>query len=212
MAGDLETSTAQVLTALRIVATRAGVAELAEWAGKEMEGYHEDDDLPPHRIWNLTIIGNLHNSMQGIMQNAHLGDYAIAEDIREKATTFCCLQSVGDIERTLSDSDNGTFGTEHPNLVHLVNSGPMRNDGWTCTHAFAQFSRAHLQGVVTTARQTALRLCLECEEKGIELQWGGSADTTREERAQWIATLREEGTRVVLRGAWETMRAMLTGG
>ena len=212
MAGDLDTSTAQVLTAIRIVATRASVPALAQWAAKEMEGYDNDDELPAHRIWNLTIVGNLHNPMQGFLQNVHLGDYAIAEEIRQRATTFRCQESVGDIETMLNNSNNGTFGSENPNLVHLINTGPMGNDGWTCTHAFSQFSRARLQSVVTKARQTALKLCLECEENGIELQWGGAEDATPEDRARWLDSLRDEGTRVVLRATWESIRAVLMGG
>ena len=211
MAGDLDTSTAQVLTALRIVATRARVRELAQWATKEMAGYDEDDDLPAHRIWKLSIVATLHNPMQGVVHNAHLGDAAVAEEVRDRVTTFGCRQGVGDIERTLANSENGSFGTNQPNLAMLINAGPMTNDGWTCTHASAQFPSAHLQGVVNKARQTALGLCLECEEQGIELKWGGAEGTTGEDRARWVDSLKDEGTRVILRAAWESMRAMLMG-
>ena len=34
---------------------------MAQWVVKEMEGYREDDELPAHRIWKLTIVGSLHN-------------------------------------------------------------------------------------------------------------------------------------------------------
>ena len=49
MAADLAVSTEQVLTTLRVVASRAGLEELAEWAAKELEGYGEKDELPTHR-------------------------------------------------------------------------------------------------------------------------------------------------------------------
>ena len=48
LAGDLDVSTTQVLVTLRIVATRADVEEIAEWAVKELEGYTEEDELPAH--------------------------------------------------------------------------------------------------------------------------------------------------------------------
>ncbi len=67
LAGNLDASTAQVLTALRIVATRADVGEITEWAAKELEGYAEDDELPAHRTWKLTIKANLHNPLQGYL-------------------------------------------------------------------------------------------------------------------------------------------------
>ena len=44
MAADLDVSTEQVLTTLRVVASRAGLEELAEWSAKELEGYGEKDE------------------------------------------------------------------------------------------------------------------------------------------------------------------------
>ena len=212
MAGNLDTSTAQVLTALRIVATRAGVIDLARWAAKEMEGYEDDDQLPAHRIWKLSIVGSLHNPMQGVMKNTHLGDFAIAKTVRDKVTTFHCRESVGDIERMLNDNKDGTFGGEQPNLAMLVNTGPMANEAWTCVHAEARFPRGNLQTVVTKARQTALQLCLECEEQGVELQWGGDDDTSHDERIRWLATLRDEGTKVAIRAVWEGIKLGIMNG
>ena len=214
MAGDLNTSTAQVLTALRIVATRAGVKDLADWAAKEMEGYGEGDELPPHRVWGATIVGSLHNSMQGFMTDVHLGDFAIAEEHRERATRFHCRQGVAVIEGSLENTKEGdkSFGIELPNLAMLINTGPMRSDGWTCTHASARFSSVRLQEVVNKTRQTALGLCLKCEEQGIELHWSGGDDTSQEEREQWRKTLQEEGTKVVLRAVWETVQRVVMGG
>ena len=213
MAGDLNTSTAQVLTALRIVATRGRVEELAAWATKETVGYDERDELPPHRVWKATIVGNLYNPAQAFMREAHLGDFAIDEKLREKATTFECRQGVGVIEASLEDDTDGdgTFAIELPNLAMLINTGPMRSKAWTCTHASARFSKARLQEVVNRARQTALGLCLQCEEQGIELHWSEGNDTTREERAKWRDTLREEGTRVALKAAWETFQKVFMG-
>ena len=48
LAGKLDAFTAQVLTALRIVATGADVEEIAEWAAKELGGYKEAEELPAH--------------------------------------------------------------------------------------------------------------------------------------------------------------------
>ena len=212
MAGDLEIPTAQILTALRIVATRAQVPELARWAAKEMEGYNEDDELPGHRVWKLTIVGSLHNPMQAFFQDVLLGDFAIAEEYRERVTTYRCRNSVGDIEGMLENKQDGNFGVEHPNLAALINTGPMKSEAWTCTHASAKFSKMHLRGVVTKARQTALGLCLQCEENGVELQWGNAEDTSHEERAQWVRTLRDDGTRAIIRAACDSLRAMIAGG
>ena len=123
-------------------------------------------------------------------------------------------KGVAVIEGSLEDDreGGGKFGTESPNLAMLINTGPMRNEAWTCTHASARFSKARLQDVVNRTRQKALGLCLKCEEEGIELQWSEGDDTSQEERTQWRRTLREEGTKVALRAAWETVRGVMMGG
>lgn len=213
LAGNLDVSTAQVLTALRIVATRAEVEDLARWAAKELEGYEERDELPRHRIWKLTIVATLHNPMQGAIRDAHLGDFAINENQREAATTFFCRDGVGNLEAMLTAHETrgggGTFGAEHRNLTALINSGPVVGKGWSCTHAMAQFSPANISKVVNTARQTALTLCLECEKNGIDLQWGVSENTNSPERTTWINILKEEGTRAIIRDTWSAIRGAL---
>ena len=193
LAGDLGVSTEQVLTAVRIVATRAGVKELATWAAKELEGYEEGDELPAHRTWGLTIVASLHNPMQGFIQNTHVGDFAIASEHREEATTHRCRQGIGQIENLLHSNEGEPLSVEHPNLAMLINRGPMLQRGWTCTHATAQFSPQHLRTIVNNARQTALKLCLECESRGVSLQYGSADDgTTHQEReafaGSWLFT------------------------
>ena len=165
LAGNLDASAAQVLTALRIVATRADVEEIVEWVERELEGYEIDDELPAYRTWKLTIKANLHNPFQGFMRDVSVGDYAISEQYREKATTYSCRDGVWQIENMLARHDGQALGAEHPNLASFINSGPMLSEGWTCTHATAEFSPAHMESIVNYARQTALGFCLECEKK-----------------------------------------------
>ena len=204
LAGNLDVSTEQVLTALRIVATRADVPGLAQWAAKELEGYEEEDTLPAHRKWHLTIVASIHNPMQGFVQNTHVGDFAIAPEHREKVTTYHCREGIGQIENTLSTQDEA-LSVEHPNLAILINQGPMLGPGWTCTHAAANFSPMHLRTIVNKARQTALGLCLECEAKGIVLQYGSDADASPEERKAWLDTLKREGTKHIIRDVWDAL-------
>ena len=211
LAGNLDISTEQILTALRIVAARARVEELAEWAAKELEGYEEEDELPTHRSWPLTIIASLHNPVQGFIQSVHVGDFSIHEQHRERATTYYCRDGVGQIENLLSDDQSQPLSVEHPNLAQLINSGPMLCRGWTCTQAAAQFSPMHLRTIVNKARQTALKLCLECENKGVDLQYGDDG-TTPQDRKAWIDTLKQEGTKLIIREVWTAVRTFAMGG
>ena len=208
LAGNLDISTEQVLTALRIVAVRAGVKDLAKWASKELEGYEENDELPRHRSWGLTIVASLHNPMQGFIRDTHVGDFAIAKQHRDSVLTYHCREGIGPIESSLSnDSSVGALGVEHPNLAQLVNSGPMvRGEGWRCTHAKATFSSMHLRNVVNRARQTALKLCLECEENGMDLQFEIDDSASVRERGDWMKVLKSEATKAIIRDAWASVR------
>ena len=212
LAGNLDASTAQVLTALRIVATRADIEEIVEWAKKELEGYNTDDELPAYRTWKLTIKANLHNPLQAFMSDVHVGDFAIEEEYRENAITYSCQDGVWQIENMLGSQGTTTFGVERPNLALLINRGPMLSDGWTCTHATAELSPVHLTNIVNKARQTALGFCLECEKEGVDLRWGEDDQTTPEERTRWLDMIKQEGTKLILRAAWETALRSLTGG
>ena len=208
LAGDLSVPTEQLLTTLRIVASRAGVDELADWAARELEGYGEGDELPAHRRWHLTIMASLHNPIQGFVQNTHVGDLGIAKQHREEATVHYCRDGIGQIEGLLSSNRTGEqMAVEHPNLARLINEGQMLGEGWTCTHASATFSAVHLKCVVDRTRQTALKFCLHCEAKGVDLQYEESSDPAPpQERKAWMALLKAETTRVAIRDAWTVAR------
>ena len=203
MVGNLDVPTEQVLTQLRIVATRAGVEDLANWAKKELDGYGEADELPPHRRWSLSIVGSYHNPMQGLIQNVHISHTAIAEDVRERVTIHRCRDGVGEIEALLSDHDGGSpLGVEHPNLTELINRGPTHSPGWLCVEARAQFSPVHLRTIVSKARQSALTFCLECEKKGLPLLYEANDGATSEERGAWLQTLKLEATKLLMKDVW----------
>ena len=201
MAADLGVSTEQVLTTLRVVASRAGIDELAAWAAKELEGYGEKDELPTHRRWQLTIVADLYNPCQAFVPQAHV---PIAEKYRRTATTYCCREGVGQLEDGLGDKlGNSVTGVEHPNLAEIV--GASLQPGWTCVRAHAEFSSMHLREIVNRSRQTALTFCLECEKKGITLQYYGADDDSRtasEERKTWSDLLRQESTKLALKDIW----------
>ena len=212
LAGNLDVSTEQVLTSLRIVATRAGVGDLARWATLELEGYGTDDALPPHRIWGLSIEASLHNPMQGLAQNVQLGESAIDERWRERVTIHRCKDSIGQIEAVLAGIKVGeAMAVESPNLAQLINQGPMKSPGWQCIHASAKFSSVHLKEIVDRARQTALRLCLECEAKDLSLQIEAD-NASLAERTAWMNTLKTEALKIIVRDAWDMVREFFTSG
>ena len=200
MAADLDVSTEQVLIALRVVAARAGVDDLADWAAKELEGYAEEDELPTHRRWELTIVASLYNPYQAFVRRANV---PIAREYREKATIYNCRDGVGQIESALSAAGHSKpMGVEHPNLAQVVNASLQWP--WACVQADAEFSSMHLKTIVDRARYTALKLCLECEKKGMVLEYyGGDGDNaTPRERNAWRTVLTQETTKLAIKDAW----------
>ena len=144
------------------------------------------------------------------MNDVNVGDFAIEEQYRETATTHSCRDGIWEIETMLDNQGNQTFGVVIPNLTLLINRGPMLSDGWTCTHATAEFSPVRLTTIVNRARQTALGFCLECEKEGVDLRWGEDDQTTPEERTKWLDMIKQEGTKLILRAAWEAALKSLT--
>ena len=196
MAGDLSTPTAQVLTALRIVATRAEVSELADWTTKELEGYEETDELPKYRIWSLSIVGSVYNPVQGFFSNVDISHLALPKEVKEGIENYKCRQGISEIEELLKDNKS-TFQVAYPNLVPLIN---MSNDspGWQCVQASAQLGDGHLISVVSKARQIALRLCLECEKNGVELKWN-DGEASGKEQSKWREILKQNTVRDTIR-------------
>ena len=211
MAADLAVSIEQVLTTLRVVASRAGLEELAEWAAKELEGYGEKDELPTHRRWGLTIVADLYNPYQAFVPQAHV---PIVEKYRRTATIYYCREGVGQLEVGLGDKlGNSVTGVEHPNLAQIVDASLQ--PGWTCVRARAECSSMHLREIVNKSRQTALTFCLECEKKGITLQYYGAdddSDAASEERKTWLDLLRQESTKLALKDIWIVLRDNLFTG
>lgn len=74
--------------------------------------------------------------------------------------------------------------------------------------ASAEFSSLHLKTIVDRARHTALKLCLQCERKGIVLEYYGGDDdnATSKERKAWISTLTLETTKLAIKEAWTSIR------
>ncbi len=211
LAGDLSVSTEQVLTTLRIVATRAGVGEVAEWAARELEGYGEDDELPAHRSWDLSIVASLASPGGGLLTNADIPVIGIPAKWRDAATKYRCRDGIGQIETLLSESGFDPVSAEHPNLTAIINKSGYLGRGVTCVQATVKFSPVHIKGVVDRARQAALRLCLECEARGLVLQFVETDDpATSQDRSAFLNTLQTEGTKVLVQAAWAAARDFFT--
>ena len=213
LAADLSVSTEQVLVALRVVASRADVDDLAEWAAKELEGYSVGEELPPYRQWQLTVRADLYNPYQAFVPNAEI---LLKKDFKE-AGIYRCYDGVGRLERVLDEatkSNEDELGTEHPHLSQLVSASLQ--PGWTCVRARAVFAPGHAREVVDRARQTALKFCLECEKKGVILHFYAAGDAAQadpqQQRTSWTSSLKLEAVKLALKETWSQISQILTAG
>ena len=138
----------------------------------------------------------------------------IKEEFRETATIYHCRSGIGELEHGLASTDDpaAVSAVEHPKLAQIV--GASLRHPWTCVQATAEFSPLHLKTIVDRARQTALKLCLECEKKGVTLVYFGGDDESTilsRERDEWMDTVRKEGTRAVIREAFGIAMRYLGG-
>ena len=199
LAADLDVSTEQVLVALRVVAYRAGVDELAGWAAKELEGYGTDEELPPYRQWRLTIRADVCNPYQAFVPDAEI---PLPGKFRE-ATIYRCYEGVGRLEHLLAEDNDGQMGAENPDLQRIVSASLQ--PGWTCVRARAVFAPGHLKEIVDRTRHTALKFCLECEKKGIVLHFysgGEEVEADSQQRTSWSSTLGLEAAKLALKEIW----------
>ena len=145
LAGNLDASTAQVLTALRIVATGADVEEIAEWAAKELGGYKEEEELPAHRTWKLTIKASLHNPVH--RRPATTNRYAHLDDatLRKAAewTAVAIERKLWHRDGRLPAAEDGGRMTVEPNELNSV-SGLQRNLSTTLRHRRFLFTDSFL--------------------------------------------------------------------
>ena len=81
---DTKVSITDILLNLQVCATRARNHEMAAWAAKEGTGYAEDDELPAHRIWPLSIEATLDSVVR--VATVQVPQIRLPEEQREPAT------------------------------------------------------------------------------------------------------------------------------
>ena len=117
---------------------------------------------------------------------------------------------IHEIEELLKGGES-TFYVKSPYLVPLINMG-NDNPGWQCIQASAQCGSNQFFSVVNKARQTALKMCLECEKNGVELKWDDGKGDNGEEQSRWREMLKQEATRATIGGAAAGAIKLLFGG
>ena len=212
---DTKVSMVDILLNLQVSAARAGNHEMAAWAAKEGTGYAEDDELPGHRIWPLSIEATLDSGVR--ITQIQVPHIWLPEEQREAVTTFRCRTGMGDIERTLKGADGhtGMLEVPHPNLQALIQDKLPLTEGTICIGTAAKFPSGHLADVATRTRQAALTWCLRCEEEGEGMVWPEDQREEAEQRKRWRERLKEEGATDAIRGiskaAWEFAKQQWLG-
>lgn len=157
-----------------VVASKLGIAELGEWAERELEGFTGVTDVPPYRH----VRGELkaHNPYQGWIP-VILRDKAL----REKLETRIVGQPISALEEVYAGADGSTnlqMALPQEILISLFGDTEEFRLGLIPTLVFG---KGTLRAVLDAIRNEVLRWALELERRGIV---GEAMSFTPEEKAR----------------------------
>lgn len=121
---DTEKTIGSPLLKTKVLAHRVGSYELLEWVNKELEGYHDDDELPKYRQGLGSIIGTFTNgNRQYTNQPLPIGK--LDSSTLNNLEIFKFQQGITSLEslvdsRKYADSDR-IYTSLHPEVIYLIN-------------------------------------------------------------------------------------------
>jgi hypothetical protein len=160
-------STADVLRAIRALADRIGSTDLASWADRELHGYGEDDPVPPYRG---PFTADVFVQYQGRPESmAVLPRKAFAAELRGsrlmRLYDVTVLEPVEQLERLAGEALVRPWGEVHVDLLNkLIDIGGLSvPPGDTVLAAENRLAGSVVRAIVNAVRSRALGLALTLE-------------------------------------------------
>ena len=160
-------STADVLRAIRALAERIGSGDLADWADRELHGYAEGDPVPPYRG---PFTAEIHVRYEGRPDGlSPLPRTAFAAELRDTKLMRFYQVTVMDPVEQLERLGGGTlvrpWGAVHVDLVNQVIDigGLSVPAGETIVAAENRLAGSVVRAIVNAVRSRALGLALTLE-------------------------------------------------
>jgi len=117
---DSKSDLAALLRKCKLLAARLGSQPLEDWLLWESNGYPDDVEVPPYRIWSLEIKGHFAGAMGAGLRDAPIPLACVPEKARAHYERYECQQSIASIEAILASADSGTLNVSTCDLALIL--------------------------------------------------------------------------------------------
>lgn len=169
---DDSTNLGSVLRQARVLAYELKVQELGLWAEKEINGYHEADQLPEYRRATARNFGSYLDPVRQA-KRLLLPMHVLPDDMRNYYNQLSLYQGVGALEEVLRSAEGEgarlVWPSEHLALLnhHFQQNVGMGGAGFTA--AWTDIPRSVLTGVLENVRNRLLGFLLALREESPDL-------------------------------------------
>jgi hypothetical protein len=142
----------------KVLLHRLGQKNLIGWVNSELNGYKDDDDLPPYRILPATVLVNATNiAWQATRHQIPLGH--LDDKMRESLEMARFQQSIGVLEELANSKGDSIVSRIPMEWIPLLNKG-LAND-FQIQSAWCEISKTALTQTLVEVRSRLLDFMLE---------------------------------------------------
>lgn len=153
---DSNVSIMEVLRKALVVARKLSLVDARTWIEKELNGYIEGDEPPPHRLLTGEIVA--WNPVRGHYIPVVFDDPQVAI----KLSKCFAGQPIGELESVVKDGTDSLFFPFPPNLERQ-----LRGHSTAGLMSTRRLTHAEVSGIIDAVRNMVLNWCLQLEQDGI---------------------------------------------
>jgi len=165
------TTSAEPLTDLlrrcKVLAARLKHAEFANWVSRELNGYENDEEVPPYRVVSTpNSIGSFVGAMGMRASGVPLPLMNVPEGVREKLRVTSFRQSVAALQELATNDRKGLQRPWDANLIAVLQAKFM--EGMMLVAAHADVPPGAVSGILDTVRTRVLDFVLAIKAQNPE--------------------------------------------
>jgi hypothetical protein len=163
-ATDGSTPIGTLLRKAKILAARLQNPEFAEWVHRELNGYADEDPLPPYRVVGVMVYGNLISAWDGRQWNgAPIRTEFLPEQFRRRFGMQSHLRKpISEYAALLDGDSESEIRAPWPQELTVKYGGKGYNE-WQCLAAWQLIGRNQIVGVVEAVQNRVLDFAIEID-------------------------------------------------
>ncbi len=161
---DSTTRVNELLRKCTLLAARLGNSEFKIWVENELNGYPDNESLPPYRVLHTHSCGHFAGPFGSGLRGVTIPEGCLPKKYHNLARIVYISQPISSLESLIADSESGEGTLKVPwpgDLIALV--GREIYSGMQCYAAWREVPRNVVIGVVDTIRNRVLRFAIEIE-------------------------------------------------